>query len=168
MTALFYHVPHTFFISYFIFFSALIVTIRSDLETMLISRYATLFLVPVGFLLSFFNLLPITPQQSIIGTLGGYLLLFAIAKLFYYFTGKHGLGQGDVDLIAFVGSFIGFFGAWATILVGSVVGSFIGLIYMLIVRTGYGMKIPFGPFLAGGAISYIFLQDYFLKLLVIT
>ncbi len=165
MTALFYYVPHTYFFAYFIFFSALIITIRSDLETMLISRYATLFLVPIGFLFSFLNMLPITPQESIVGTLGGYLLLFAIAKIFYSFTGKHGLGQGDVDLIAFVGSFTGFFGAWATILVGSIVGSIIGLSYMLIMRHTYSIKIPFGPFLAGAAISYIFVQDYFIQFL---
>lgn len=166
MTALFYHVPSHYFASYFIFISALIVTIRSDLETMLISRYMTLFLVPLGFSLSFFKLLPITPQESIVGTLGGYLFLFAIAKLFYKFTGKHGLGQGDVDLIAFVGSFTGFLGCWATLLVGSVIGSIIGVIYLLIVRPQHSIRIPFGPFLALGAICYIFFQDYFAQLLI--
>src|SRR2546428_8423420 len=48
MLLLYYLVDFEYFIAYFLFFSALIITIRTDLETMLISRWVTLVLVPFG------------------------------------------------------------------------------------------------------------------------
>jgi len=166
LTMLYVYVPHYYFFSYFIFFSALLVTIRSDLETMLISRYATLFLVPVGILLSLLNMLPITSTESIIGSIFGYGVLYGIARLFYTITKKNGLGQGDIDLLAFIGSFTGIIGCWATILVGSIVGSLFGIIYTLIAKPTGQVKLPFGPFLALGAISYVFMQEWFAKMLL--
>lgn len=157
--ALYYYIPSSYFFSYFVFISALIVTIRSDLETMLISRYVTLFLVPFGFLFSALELLPISLTESIAGCFVGFGGLYLIAYTFYKLTGKHGLGQGDIDLLALVGSFTGIIGCWATILIGSVAGSLVGLIYMRIKKPTISIKIPFGPFLAFGAISYVFWQE---------
>ena len=165
LSALYYSVPPTYFFSYFILISALIVTIRSDLETMLISRYVTLFLVPFGLLFSALGLLPITLPESIAGCLVGSGGLYLIAYTFFRLTGKQGLGQGDIDLLALIGSFTGIIGCWATILIGSITGSVLGLIYMRGIRSPNSIKIPFGPFLALGAICYIFWQEpiaYFL------
>lgn len=159
LSALYYFVPSTYFFSYFILFSALIVTIRSDLETMLISRYVTLFLVPLGFLFSALELLPITLTESIVGCLIGSGGLYVVAYTFYRLTGKQGLGQGDIDLLALIGSFTGIIGCWATILIGSITGSVLGLIYMRGIKSNEPIKIPFGPFLALGAICYVFWQE---------
>ena len=159
LTALYYFVPTAYFFSYFILISALIVTIRSDLETMLISRYVTLFLVPFGFLFSALELLPITLTESIAGCLVGFGALYLIAYTFLYFTGKHGLGQGDIDLLALIGAFTGIVGCWATILIGSVTGSVLGIVYMRNTQSTESIKIPFGPFLASGAIIYVFWQE---------
>ena len=57
-------------LGYGIFFSALIVTIRTDFERMLISRYMTWCMVPVAFLLCLTHRLPLTLTASIIGTIG--------------------------------------------------------------------------------------------------
>lgn len=152
-------------LSYFLFFSALIITIRTDLEHMLISRYATLFLVPCAFLLSYINLLPITITQSILGALSGYLFLYIINLLFFACTKKNGLGQGDGELLAFIGAFIGLTGWWITILIGSFFGSLFGILYMVITKQTRYVKIPFGPFLAFGAMAYVLFEPYLCMLL---
>jgi len=150
--------------SYFLFFSALIVTIASDLRTMLISRYVSLFLVPLGFLLSAFNMLPITLPESIAGALMGFGLLYLIGKIFFGITHKEGMGQGDIDLLAFIGSFVGPYGCWMTLLLGSLAGSIIGILYSLIAKPGKYFKIPFGPFLALGAILFVLCKPWLLTL----
>ncbi len=148
-----------FFLAYFFFVSALIVTIRSDLETMLISRFVSLYAVPIGILCSMFKFIPITTLESIAGAFFGFGLFWCIATVFQYITGKHGLGQGDIDLMAFIGSFTGIIGCWATMLIGSIVGSLIGILILVCTRQGMQTRIPFGPFLALGAICYILLSD---------
>jgi leader peptidase (prepilin peptidase)/N-methyltransferase len=58
------------------------------------------------------------------------------------------LGFGDVNLIAMVGSFIGLTGAMMTMLIGSLAGSVLGIIY--IKAAGKKMseyELPFGTFL---------------------
>jgi len=162
LTCLYLYIPHQYFFSYFIFISALIVTIRSDIETMLISRYVTLFLVPVAFLLSWHGLLPISFFASICGAVIGYLFLSIINYIFKYATNKDGIGEGDFDLLCFIGSFTGIFGCWATVTIGSTLGSIFGIIYLLyacyFTEKTISTKIPFGPFLAFSAIMYVFLQ----------
>lgn len=157
--------PH-YFISYFIFFSALLITIRTDLEFMLISRFVTIFLIPLGFLLSTAHLLPITLYESIVGAFIGYSFLLSIRFFFHLVTGKEGMGQGDLDLLAFIGSFTGIIGCWISLLIGSCVGSFFGLGYQLFFQPKEQAKIPFGPFLAGGAIIFVLLQESFLQLFI--
>lgn len=155
-TAAYIIIPHQFLIPYYIFFSALIVTIRSDLETMLISRFVTLFLIPLGLLFSYFNLLPLSPLDSFLGALFGYLSLYSVAYIFWWCTKKEGIGEGDFELLAFIGSFTGLYGCWMSLTIGSILGSILGLLYMLITRSDRSLKIPFGPFLAVGAIVYVF------------
>lgn len=158
MTALLIFVPLHYFFAYFIFFSALIVTIRSDFEMMLISRFVTIFLVPLGLVFAAFGLLPISLMMSMLGAMLGYGFLAFVAWLTHMIMGKEGIGQGDLELLCFIGAFIGPFGCWVSLLFGSLIGSFIGIIYL-----GSSMKrdtkIPFGPFLAAGAIFYVFFQN---------
>ncbi|OGB97576.1 hypothetical protein A3F06_03530 [candidate division TM6 bacterium RIFCSPHIGHO2_12_FULL_36_22] len=156
---LIYKIPMEYLFGYGIFFAALIISIRTDLETMLISRFVTLCLIPIGFMLSLLGLLPIHFSQALLGTIFGYFILWGIAKMFYLLTGKHGMGEGDYDLLAFIGSFTGVVGVWLSLLLGSVVGSIVGI--LLIAWSGkkqMTQPIPFGPFLAGGAILYVLFQ----------
>ena len=170
LACLYAYIPHHYFFAYFIFISALIVTIRTDIETMLISRYVTLFLVPVAFVLSWYNLLPISFLSSTCGAAFGYLFLFTINYIFKHFANKEGIGQGDFDLLCFIGSFTGIVGCWAAVTIGSALGSLVGIGYLLYIRyftnKTISTKIPFGPFLACGAIIYVFfkhiLEDYFI------
>ena len=155
--------PH-YFSAYFVFFSALIVTIRTDLQYMLISSFMTLYLIPIAFLWSHFGALPISFANSFAGALLGYGFLWITAKVFFYLTGRQGMGEGDFELLAFIGAFTGVLGCWLSLLIGSVVGSVIG-IALLIKKPRY-FRIPFGPFLAIGAMIYVIWQQQLVELLL--
>lgn len=128
---------------------------------MLISRFVTIFLIPLGLLFATLGFLPITLSESIAGTTLGYLLLLGAAKLFWWVTGKQGMGQGDLELLAFIGAFIGPWGCWITLMLASTLGSLLGISYMLFYRKKSSIKIAFGPFLALGAIIFVIYQEYF-------
>jgi len=164
MVTLFLLMPVSYIPAYFIFFSALIVTIRTDIETLLISRIVTLFLVPAGILFSFLKLLPITPLNSISGALLGYFFLYFFSKLFQKITQREGIGSGDFDLLAFIGSFTGITGCWMSLLIGSVLGSLFGIIQIILGKASRTTKIPFGPFLAIGALIFVLLQGSIIRL----
>ena len=165
--AAYYLIDSTYHVAFFMFFSALLVTIRSDWEHMLISQWVTIALIPVGILLSFTDLLPIYPLNSILGAAMGYAVPWLIGTLFYLATGKHGIGHGDFDLLAFVGSFTGVVGVWATLLIGSLLGTIIGGGYLYAIGSlKRNIKIPFGPFLAMGAIIYCLFMEQITEFLL--
>src|SRR3990167_4918628 len=62
--------------AYFIFLSALWITLHTDLWHMLISRFVSIYLVPFGMLFAAFNVLPITFFESIISAAVGYGFLW--------------------------------------------------------------------------------------------
>lgn len=150
--------PGRYIPAYFIFFSALIVTFRSDLETMLISQYVTLFIIPIGFICSYFSLLPISLIQSIMGALFGYGFLWAIAYIFKIITGIQGMGEGDFELLALIGSFLGIAGTWYSLMIASIFGAGVGIIMMSFGKAGRNTKIPFGPFLSVAGILLALLR----------
>ena len=161
---LYAQVPEYFF-AYALFFSALLVTVRTDLEYMLISRLTTIGVIPCAWLLSYFGMLPITLYTSIVGTVVGYASLWIIAYIFYALTKKHGLGEGDFDLLALIGAFCGSGGVFITVLIGSWIGTFISIVYIIAAKKNLQAKIPFGPFLAFGAMCYVIGQDAIEQLL---
>lgn len=166
MTLLYLHIESTYFWGYFVLFSALIVTIRSDLETMLISRWVTIALVPVGIIMSFTDTIPIAPLNSMMGSATGYLSFWLVGTLFYLVTRQEGIGQGDLDLLACIGAFTGLIGVWMTVLLGSLFGSIVGIGYLVYQgRFMRYLKLPFGPFLALGTITYVLFQEPLLKLI---
>lgn len=132
---------------------------------MLISRYVTIFLVPIGILMSAYGLLPLSLKESICGALFGYIFLFGINSIFKYTRKKDGIGEGDFDLLMFIGSFTGIIGCWISVTIGSIFGSLYGIVSLLFAqqtqeskRSIQNTKIPFGPFLAIGALVFIFIQ----------
>jgi leader peptidase (prepilin peptidase)/N-methyltransferase len=66
------------------------------------------------------------------------------------------MGGGDIKLLAMIGAMIGWQGILFTLFAASAIGTIVGLLAMI--RSGKGMRlaIPFGPFLAMGAIIYLF------------
>lgn len=161
-----YTVSSNYWFAYGLFFSALIVTIRTDLETFLISRYVTVFLIPLGLIFSYVGLLPISHIESMLGALTAYFFLILVRFVHFKLTGLIGLGQGDIDLLSFIGSFIGVFGWWMGLLIASTLGSIVGILYALTSNTSLRtVKIPFGPFLALGAILFVLFKPIFTRFL---
>lgn len=163
---IFYYFPAQYWPAYFIFCSALIITIRTDLETFLISNLVSIYLIPLGLAFSYFNYLPITVINSLLGAILGYSLLWLTNFIFAYFTNKQGLGTGDLYLLAFIGSFTGPLGGWLSLLLGSLLGSLVGIMQIITKNNQMSGKIPFGPYLALGAISYIYWQDLILRIIL--
>jgi leader peptidase (prepilin peptidase)/N-methyltransferase len=94
----------------------------------------------------------VDPRQALLGLVLGAGGLFAVAAGYRAATGRDGLGGGDIKLLGMVGAFLGPGGAFLTILLGSIAGTLFACVYM--VRTGAGRttELPFGTFLAPGAI----------------
>lgn len=154
-------IPLYYFPAYFIFFSALILTIRTDFDQMLISRFTTLYLIPIAFTSAAINRIPLSLSTAIVGSIFGYFLLWIAKKISFKVNGKEGIGQGDLELLAFIGAFSGPLGCWIALLIGSIMGTFISLISMAITKKSI-VKIPFGAYLAFGSIIYIVFQDFFI------
>ena len=164
LAPLFVTIPAQYLVGYFLFFSALIISIRTDLETLLISRWVSLFAIPAGWVLAGLGLLPITLGQSVVGSFFGYGILQLISWLFWKLSGKEGMGLGDIELLGFIGAFVGPLGAWITLMIGSLLGTVAGTLYWIATKS---RKFPFGPFLALGAMTYVLCQKQIIALLFI-
>jgi leader peptidase (prepilin peptidase)/N-methyltransferase len=81
---------------------------------------------------------------------GGFL--WGVAELYYLVRKVEGLGFGDVKLMGMVGAFLGVKLGLFTILLGSFLGSVIGLIYIRFSGKGARYELPFGSFLGMAAI----------------
>lgn len=71
-----------------------------------------------------------------------------------------GLGFGDVKLAAALGAYLGFPQVLAVIFLASLLGSVIGGMGLLLKGKGLRQEIPFGPFLAAGALIMLYWGEY--------
>lgn len=94
--------------------------------------------------------------NSFIGLLFGATPLFAIGWLWEKLRNIEAMGGGDVKLMGMVGSFLGWKGALLTIMLGALAGSVVGITLILLHRHKMDKVIPFGPFLAVGAVMTLF------------
>lgn len=85
---------------------------------------------------------------------GGILLL--ISEVYLRLRRRIGLGFGDVKLLAMIGAFLGIEGAFYSMFLGSLFGAVFGITLMLVYRKNSAYQLPFGPYLAVGAVLYLF------------
>ena len=88
---------------------------------------------------------------------GGILML--ISQLYTLLRHRVGLGFGDVKFLAMAGALFGIEGAFITMFAGSLAGSVIGLLMFMFMGKTMTYHLPFGPYLALGALIYIFGAD---------
>jgi leader peptidase (prepilin peptidase)/N-methyltransferase len=139
----------------FLFCSALVVITFIDIEHQIIPDEISLPGIVIGFIFSFF-LKGHGWLNSLLGILlgGGSLLL--VAYCYQWLTGKEGMGGGDIKLLAMMGAFLGWKSIPFIIFASSLVGSVVGISLMLIQKKDSKLAIPFGPYLAFGALLFIF------------
>lgn len=82
------------------------------------------------------------------GAVAGYLSLWTVYWLFKLLTGKEGIGHGDFKLLALLGAWGGWQILPLTILLASLVGAVLGLIWLRLNKVNAATPIPFGPYLA--------------------
>jgi leader peptidase (prepilin peptidase)/N-methyltransferase len=75
---------------------------------------------------------------------------------------REAMGRGDLKFLAAIGAFAGWRAVLFSIFAGSVLGSFVGLLTLILGRRVWSAKLPFGPYLAVGALIWIFFGDAFL------
>ncbi|MCL1980698.1 MAG: prepilin peptidase [Proteobacteria bacterium] len=143
---------------YFVFCASLLVIIFIDIHHQIIPDRISLPGIVIGFIGSFF-VHTVTWQQSGLGILLGGGLLYAVAYGYYALTGREGMGGGDIKLLAMIGAFLGWQSLLYVVFASSLAGSVVGIAAMVKQKKGGLTRIPFGPFLALAALSYLFLQE---------
>jgi len=68
---------------------------------------------------------------------------------------REAMGFGDVKFLACIGAFLGWQGVFFSLFAGSVIGAVIGVAAMALTRGRSGGRVPFGPYLALGALLWV-------------
>lgn len=89
---------------------------------------------------------------SLLGILVGGGLLWLVSAIYHKATGVEGMGFGDVKMLAMMGAFLGWRLALLSIFLGSTMGALVGSVFILILGKGRRYPLPFGTFLALGAV----------------
>ena len=163
-------------------FSALLVGLTfSDLEERILPDEMTLGGIVIGLIFSFFVRVNDFSAMALLWVVGlappekyrdvAEAAMGAALPAFFLWGGgwlyekvrhKEGLGFGDVKLIAMVGAFLGLHAALFTLLIGSISGAIIGMIYIKVTHRDVGSyELPFGTFLGIAALVAAFTPGWF-------
>ncbi len=141
-----------------VFCSAMIALAGIDLEHYLLPDRITLPGIAVG--------LAVQPWlhgpgllSAAIGATAGAALLTLVWAIWYAIRREHGLGFGDVKMIAMIGAFLGLPAMGVALFVAVLLGALVGVALLLLGRFGFRSKLAFGFFLALGAVIGLFFGD---------
>jgi leader peptidase (prepilin peptidase)/N-methyltransferase len=152
------------FFIYLIFLAALIVIAFIDLDIRIVPDAISLPGIGLGLAsaiayrqlsLSPWSTIP-SPLNSFLGILLGGGILWSVAWMYQTFTGKEGMGGGDIKLLAMIGAYLGWSSVLLTLFLASVSGSIVGLALMFIKGVDSKYALPFAPFLCLGALLALF------------
>ena len=126
-----------------------------DIDHMILPDEFTLSGIVIGLLGSLLN-----PERSFFASLYGVLLgggfLWSVAYLYFVIRKREGMGGGDIKLIAWIGAVLGWAAIPVVIIGSSLLGALVGLILVAGQKDAFKRAIPFGPYLVGAALVYIF------------
>jgi leader peptidase (prepilin peptidase)/N-methyltransferase len=135
---------------------ALIALTMIDFDTQLLPDNITLPLLWLGLLISLLQISNISLENSVIGAIAGYMVLWMVYQLFKLITGKEGMGYGDFKLLAVLGAWLGWQALPLILLLSALVGAVVGISLILFLGRDKNIPIPFGPYLAAaGFISLL-------------
>jgi leader peptidase (prepilin peptidase)/N-methyltransferase len=140
-----------------------------DFQQQLLPDSLTLSLLWLGLIANtnhFFTDLP----NAVLTAAGAYAALWLFVKLFYLITGKTGMGHGDLKLFSALGAWFGWTALLFILILSSLTGAIIGLIYLKVTNKPKDTTIPFGPFLCIAGLITLFwgntLIDWYLRLIM--
>ncbi len=97
-----------------------------------------------------------TLHDALIGLAAGGGGLWLFAWLFEKITGRVGMGMGDIKLLGLIGAWLGWQSLPFTLFVSGLVGSVVGITWMVAAGRSRLQPIPFGPYLVTAAWLYLF------------
>ena len=153
------------FACYALFASGLIVLSVIDLYYQIIPDEISLGGIALGFALSFTGW-TVVWWNALLGILLGGGSLLAIAFLYEKLAHKEGLGGGDIKLLGMIGAWLGIQSLLPVVVLSSLFGSIVGLIYMFLQRKNLKTAIPFGPFLSIAALLFLLLREPMVQFLL--
>lgn len=72
---------------------------------------------------------------------------------------REAMGRGDLKFLACIGAFLGWRAVLFSVFAGSLVGSLVGLLTLVVGKRVWSAKLPFGPYLALGALLWMFFGE---------
>jgi leader peptidase (prepilin peptidase)/N-methyltransferase len=72
---------------------------------------------------------------------------------------REAMGRGDLKFLAAIGAFLGWRAVLFSLFAGSLLGSVIGLVTLVVGKPVWSAKLPFGPYLAFGAVTWMFFGE---------
>jgi len=100
-------------------------------------------------------------KDSLLGIVAGGGMLWAIAEIYYRVRKEEGLGMGDVEMLAMIGAFLGWKLMLLTLVLASFSGTIVGIGVLIAKKESLKYALPFGTFLAVGAIAAAAVGDRF-------
>jgi leader peptidase (prepilin peptidase)/N-methyltransferase len=95
-------------------------------------------------------------RSALIGAAVGAGIILVMNAPWLALRGVQGFGFGDVKMLAMIGAFLGLAGVVVTLFLGALLGSVTGLMMMTRRRIHLQSRLPFGFFLAIGALAALF------------
>ena len=145
-----YYGPRLLLVSRLVLGCALIVLFAIDLEHQLLPNVITIPGIVVGFAFSFVTG-PAGCRRSSASSSAA-ACCSAIAEAYYRLRHEEGLGMGDVKMLAMIGAFLGWRLTLVTLMMASIAGSIVGVLIIALRRGDMKYALPFGTFLAMGAV----------------
>ncbi|HVC50358.1 MAG TPA: A24 family peptidase [Burkholderiales bacterium] len=142
-----------------LFAYSLITLSAIDFDQQILPDSITLPLLWIGLLLNLDSTFAAI-GSAVIGAVAGYMALWLVYWGFKLITGKEGMGRGDFKLLAALGAWFGWTSLPAIILLASIGGAVVGLSLIQFKNQNRDIPIPFGPYLAGGGIMFLFFGPY--------
>lgn len=72
---------------------------------------------------------------------------------------REAMGRGDLKFLACIGAFLGWRAVLFSVFAGSLAGSLVGLFTLIVGKRVWSAKLPFGPYLALGALIWMFFGE---------
>ncbi len=94
--------------------------------------------------------------DSLLGAAAGSGFLWLVSEAYFRLRGREGMGLGDVKMMLMVGAFLGVERTLLTIFAGSLLGSVLGVAFILARRKDSDYELPFGTFLGMAALLIVF------------